>query len=1282
MKARALLDSASFTSFITERLAQSLHLPRSKHVAKISGIAGLTHNSSAQSLTTFKVSNVHSAAHIFNVTAIIVPRVTCELPVHHIHRKSSWNHLNGITLADPDFAYPGRIDILLGIDVFVDVLWQGRRMGPSGSPVAFETAFGWVLAGRADSHDLSATVIANFSNVQYSGDDLLREFWRIEEQASSELVMTPEEKFVINHFKTKHLRDKDGTFIVPLPRKSNPPEIGESRSFAIRRYLSLERSLASKGGSAEFNDVMVEYIHLGHAEPVPVIDMKKSNNETFYLPVHVVKKESSSTTKVRAVFDASAKSSTGFSLNDTLAVGPTVHSSLVDVLLRFRSYRYALTADVSKMYRAIKLHQSDKDFHRFFWRKMPDDPLTEYRMTRVTFGVSASSFAANMAVKQNAIDLTYKYPIAAEKVHEAFYVDDGLMGADTIAEAIEVQSQFQSLFKEGGFTLRKWNTNEPLILNHVSPELKECQAVHTLPELDHYTKTLGIEWNSSTDHFRVTVAELPEYKVITKRILISDVAKTFDVLGWYSPAIIKVKILFQRLWELKLDWDDPVPHHIQRSWSQWRLELPQLSTKLTPRCHFPKGVTIKGVQLHGFSDASEEAYAAVVYLRSEDTTGTVHMSLITSKTKVAPIKRLTIPRLELCGAHLLADLLYHVKSVLKIPMCGVYAWTDSTIILGWLSGNPRRFKTYVGNRVSLIIDQVPPDRWHHIDGSDNPADCASRGVFPSELLEHHLWWEGPQWLHSPPSEWPRTLNIRADIIPEEVKDLCFISNLLVGEPLISLDRYSSFNRLKRITAWVLRFINNSKSRNNQELIRKSFVLSPSETKRSENYWLSILQRAHFNKEIDLLAIGKDLPRGSCVLPLNPFIDPNGILRVGGRLRHSNYSYEMRHPAIIHGKHPITRLIVRAEHLRLLHAGPTLLSSSLGVQFHIIRGKGVIRDITRGCVICKRSQAKPIPPMMGQLPVDRITPGIVFEKVGIDYAGPVYVKYGPVRKPTIVKSYICVFVSLAVKAVHLELVSDLTSQAFIACLRRFIARRGKPTIIMSDHGTNFVGANRELKEFVEFVNEKKSIKAISEFCSTQGIDWKFIPERTPHFGGLWESAVKSMKNHLTKVTRDVKLTFEEYSTVITQIEACLNSRPLVAMPADSENIEVLTPGHFLIGRQLEAIPDPSTSFQKITVLRRWDLVQSIVRHFWKRWSVEYVVNLRKLTKWYRSNRNIRIGDIVIINEDGLVPTTWPLGRIIEVHHGKDNVVRVVTVKTVRGVYKRPVMKIAVLLPNDS
>ena len=554
-----------------------------------------------------------------------------------------------------------------------------------------------MLAGKTEDLTIPPSVTSHHV-ATLSGDDLLQKFWEIEECPKDASNHSPEERTVVCHFVENYQRNEDGRFVVPLPKNPQSKPLGELRSSAVRRFLSLERSLHSKN---EFATVTNEYIDLEHAELVPETDLNKPMSETFYLPMHAVCKEESTTTKFRVVFDASAKSSTGISLNDSLLVGPTVHPPLLDVLLLFRKHRVALTTDVSKMYRAIELVPADRDLHRFVWRNDPKEPLCNYRMTRVTFGVSASLFAANMAVKQNALDHAMEYPMAAKCVDTSFYVDDGLTGADSVQEATELQQQMQDLFSKGGFLLRKWNSSDPEAIQHLPVELKDTRSTQEMPTTDEYTKTLGIQWNAPKDCFKLSLPSPTPLENLTKHGIVSDVAKTFDVLGWFFPSTIKAKIfLLQQLWERKVDWDEPVPEDIHDAWLQWRTELQLLSQLTIPRCYFDKESQVLSAELHGFSDASELAYAAVVYLRVTDASNHAHISLVISKRKVAPIKRLTIPHLELCGMQLLARLMHHARQVLDVPLSNVYAWTDSTIELNWLDGSPRRFKTYVGNWIS------------------------------------------------------------------------------------------------------------------------------------------------------------------------------------------------------------------------------------------------------------------------------------------------------------------------------------------------------------------------------------------------------------------------------------------------------------------------------------------------------------------------------------------------------------------------------------------------------
>ena len=464
-----------------------------------------------------------------------------------------------------------------------------------------------------------------------------------------------------------------------------------------------------------------------------------------------------------------------------------------------------------------------------------------------------------------------------------------------------------------------------------------------------------MEWNAITDTFRPKVSTACASGNLTKRILMSGIARLFDILGWCSPAIIIPKMLLQRLWGEHLGWDETVPPVIASTWERWSHELSELQRCSIQRSYFPKETDIVNLQLHGFSDASERAYAGVVYIRGVDSTGVTHVSLVISKTKVAPIKRMTIPRLELCGALIVARLLNHMSDVLNIPKDNIYAWTDSQTVLGWLRGDPRCFKVFVGNRVSEILELTPPKAWRHIVSQHNPADCASRGLYPSQLVDHIQWWQGPDWLRLPEPEWPATEQAIIHDPTEECTtnvDHLVLHTSVRSPALPILSRVSSYSRLIRITAWVFRFIHNSRNQPPQ-----LGALTTSELKEAEVHWFQEAQRSAFSQELKTLRKNKPLPRTSKLITFRPFIDDQGLLRVGGRLQLGRLAYAKQHPILLPRDYKVIDLLIVHEHVRLLHAGPTAVTASLAQQFCILRGRRAIRAKIRDCVTCKRIGAR-------------------------------------------------------------------------------------------------------------------------------------------------------------------------------------------------------------------------------------------------------------------------------------------------------------------------------------
>ena len=476
---------------------------------------------------------------------------------------------------------------------------------------------------------------------------------------------------------------------VTLPKKPDAQPLGLSRDQAVSRFLSNEKSIIRRKIYEPFQEVLQSYLDLNHAEPVPKSDPLPTQH--YYLPMHAVFKESSTSTKIHVVFDGSAATTSGISLNQSLLVGPTIQPTLNNLLIKFRTYPVALNADISKMYREVQLSTQDKDLHRFIWRASPDLPLGDYRMTRVTFGVSASPYLAVRTLQQTAEDHGEDYPNVTSHIENSFYVDDFLGGANTSQEAITLYNDIRSILLKGGFNLCKWRTSSSEVLDHIPLDLQEKCLIKdvTTPQAQTHSKALGLEWDSQKYDMSPSICVSPSYNP-TKRGIISDVAKTYDILGWISPAILTMKLLYQQLWQKGHDWDETVPSDLRELHSQWRTELPILSQKRLPRFYSLPDLTVHSQEIHGFSDASQKAYGAVVYCRTTYADHPPVIALVTAKTKVAKLKPPTVPRLELDGAVLLTKLIKNVSSILGISQNHCHAWTDSAIVLAWLRWQAQR----------------------------------------------------------------------------------------------------------------------------------------------------------------------------------------------------------------------------------------------------------------------------------------------------------------------------------------------------------------------------------------------------------------------------------------------------------------------------------------------------------------------------------------------------------------------------------------------------------------
>ncbi|XP_075150744.1 uncharacterized protein LOC142224849 [Haematobia irritans] len=1259
---RALLDAGSEKSFVTKRIQQLLSLPTDCHHIQISGLGGTVVGNSSQQCC-INVESTNSSFRI-RIRAIVVHKLSHFLPSRKI-RVENLPDLKNIKLADPNFFTPAAIDMIIGSDYLPLINLNGVLSYRENGFEARESHFGWYLSGPLPSNTINtfSTVVKESADTALTAQ--LKRFWEIEEVEHLKPI-SAEDDYCEEFYCQTTYRQPDGRYVVRLPFRKEFPEavfLGPSRNMALAQYHRMEKTLNKTPDlKNQYERVLQEYITLDHMEEVRCFENHGDKQNSFYLPHHAVVKPESKTTKVRVVFNGSKKSGSGFSLNNVLYPGPILQTDIVRIILRWRCYQFVFTGDIEKMYRQIIVRKPDRAYQRILFRPNSNEAIKTFELKTVTFGINCAPFLAIRTLKQLASDCEMSSPKAADILKNEIYVDDVLSGGYSLEEAKEKQAQLMQTLASASFPFKKITANHKFLLQGVAREDLLDEDFLNLDD-SSMVKTLGIRWNAKYDHFYYVVGPIDDSAIVTKRQILSVVARLFDPLGWLGPIVIIAKLIMQQLWETNTDWDEAVPPHLLEKWKSFRKNLQNLLSLKIPR--WVDFSPVSRVQIHGFCDASERAYCGAVYLRVENS-GNFFSNLLVAKTRVSPIKKTTIPKLELCGAVLLTNL---VKVVIESLTCEfeLHLWTDSSIVLGWLQKSPQTLKTFVANRVSHIQTFTKVTNWKHVKTEDNPADLGTRGSLPQDLIQNSLWWTGPLWIRTPENEWPEPRSFAPTDL-ETKKSSNF--HITASECLIT--RFSSYSRALRVISYVLRVLQKPCSR------PKNFDIFTVELEKTKNCLLIIAQKSYYPEEYECLFKNQHVNSKSNISALAPFIDKNGVMRVRGRLENSGLSYDERHPVIVPEKSHFASLLINYTHQLLCHAEYNVMLRAIRQGFYITRLKNGIRKCIRACKPCTIFKRKFQHQMMASLPPERATFSLPFTYTGVDFAGPFNIKTSTMRNAKIVKGYAAVFVCFSTKAVHLEVCSDLSTDAFLAAFTRFTGRRGLPKTMFSDNGKNFVGASYKLLQ-AHHSFLKSAEKCLINKFGIRGFTWSFIPPYAPHMGGLWESAVRIMKSHLKKQTGNVNFTYEEFSTLLIRIEAIMNSRPLSALSDNISELLPLTPGHFLRGAPITASPDapeqPPT--ENLSYLSRWRRLQAIQHIFSQRWKSEYITELQRRYKWKSTRNNLKENEFVIVKDDHLPATEWRLGRITKVFYGKDNNVRVAEIKTQNGIITRPIVKLCVL-----
>lgn len=1195
----------------------------------------------------------------FSVSAYVVPKLISPAAARHATPSPFTCTSNGD-------AASGDLHLLLGID---DVMRVVDRVVRDGSRYAFSTCWGFVECGsgadlaEGDDHVCQVAYLEQLNHA-------LERFWTIDEYPGDRTCgVTEDEERAVKTIEENLILDRDrGRFTTRLlfretPHLVNNYATAKARLMGVLRKLEKEPDLAQA-----YSQAMLEYLELGAVEEVHDVQAQQpERRDVYYLPHRAVYDPSKITSKCRIVFDASANTGSGRSLNSYLMAGPALQLEIVNLALRFRSRPVAAVGDISKMFLNIDMHPSHRDYLRFLWKEPSGQGEPKiYRFTTLIFGATDSPFQANtclrklVAAKSNKLDLSEAERRACQVILDDTYVDDITMGGETVEEVYATIEEIKRLLEPAHFFVKKWKTNAPDLLalipesdrapTKIEPAVNAIDWGDPFSTISEESKMLGLGWDPGEDVIRFRYAHLPALNENTKTSVASLLAKIYDPLGLASPFVMRARHILKCTHIKKLGWKDQLPVDLKTLWSEWVAQIPDLDRFVIPR-FIP---VTQQTELHVFADASNEGYGYAAYLRNSNATLGYYTHLLIGRSRVAPIKELTVPKLELVAAELAAKAATDVSRALNIDKGRVFGWTDSEVVLHWLSKDPHTLIPFMANRIRRIQMYAIP--FSYVPTLLNPADLASRGC-SADGLSAELWIKGPGFLAQDKERWPEQKasweERKEDYLLGVKKQYIFNFHTLTmsvanqgGRDAVPLEDYhSTYTGLVSQMAQVIRASEKWKHTTRNKSLPWS---ERNWADLARVWWHREVQKDRFSDEREAVATGRSLPASSALYTLTPFLDHDAVLRVGGRLARADISNEMRHPVILDRHHKYVKLFVREVHEKHYHAGTDWVHHHLRQRFWIVGSRVVIKEIIKGCFSCERERAKPGNQIMGQLPRPRVNRYLPFQQVGVDYGGRL--NYN--TDDGIKEMMLLIFTCLSTRALHLELTDTGDTPDFLLAWKRMMGVRGQPQHVYSDNAKTFL----RVRKLVDSAKSRQ-LEGLPE------ITWHFATERAPHTGGVWERMVQLVKKPMRKAIGNSLLTGPELWTLCKEIEGILNDRPLAAISADA--LEAITPSLLVAGRRLygdAAEMWGSTQIEGHTVEQIWERRSANTTLFWEAWSHQYRQTLQRTSKWGTVRPNLEIGDLVLMKIDNTHQTRWPLARIIELFPDEAGRVRTVSILT--------------------